>query len=255
MFDQASTPDDAPPGAPAAAAPRVLVVDDHESIRTPLAAYLHREGLQVATAASATAMQAQLAAASFDLVVLDRMLPDGDGLQLCEQLGETHGLPVILLTARAALADRVAGLRTGADDYVVKPFEPAELLARIHAVLRRQARAARPARTDARLCFDGWCFAPARRELRDPDGAQVPLGEAEFQLLKVLVHHANQVLSRDRLLDLTQRGEQTVFDRSIDTQISRLRRKLEADPRRPTLIKTAWGNGYIFVADVRALPA
>jgi two-component system OmpR family response regulator len=241
---------------PAARAPaRVLVVDDHADIREPLAQYLVRCGLQVAGAASAAGMHAQLAAQRFDLVVLDIMLPDADGLSLCRHVSGTLGLPVILLTARAALPDRVAGLQTGADDYVVKPFEPSELLARIQAVLRRQSRAAAAPARATRLRFDGWTFDLARRSLHDVADQPLPLSEAEFQLLAVLVAHANEVLSRDRLLDLTQRSAQSVFDRSIDTQISRLRRKLEADPRRPALIKTAWGNGYIFVADVRPLPA
>ncbi|MGC3985560.1 MAG: response regulator [Pseudorhodoferax sp.] len=253
MFDHAGQPDDAAAGqAPAEAAVRVLVVDDHEDIRVPLAAYLRRCGLQVATAGSAAAMHAQLAGQAFDLVVLDIMLPDASGLDLCRDIGGAPGLPVILLTARATLGDRVAGLQTGADDYVVKPFEPSELLARIHAVLRRQARPLLPAARSSVLVFDGWRFDVARRELRDRAGQDVPLSEVEFQLLLVLVQHANEVLSRERLLDLTQRGEQSVFDRSIDKQISRLRQKLEADPRKPALIKTAWGNGYIFVANVSA---
>jgi two-component system OmpR family response regulator len=253
MFDHAGTPGDAAAGqAPAEAPVRVLVVDDHEDIRVPLATYLRRCGLQVATAGSAAAMHAQLAGSPVDLVVLDIMLPDASGLDLCRTIGGALGLPVILLTARAALNDRVTGLQTGADDYVVKPFEPSELVARIHAVLRRQARTALPAARSSGLVFDGWTFDVARRELRDRAGQDVPLSEVEFQLLLVLVQHANEVLSRERLLDLTQRGEQSVFDRSIDKQISRLRQKLEADPRKPALIKTAWGNGYIFVANVSA---
>lgn len=234
---------------------RVLVVDDHADIREPLAQYLQRCGLQVRTAGSAAGLHAQLASRPFDLVVLDIMLPDGDGLDLCRHIDTTLATPVILLTAKAALRDRVAGLQTGADDYVVKPFEPSELLARIHAVLRRQSRAPAPAVRRTCLAFDGWVFDLARRELRTPAGQPLALSEVEFQLLSVLVAHANEVLTRERLLDLTQRNEQAVFDRSIDTQISRLRRKLEADPRRPALIKTAWGNGYIFVANVRAVPA
>lgn len=251
MFDHAGAPDDAAAGQAAAeAAVRVLVVDDHEDIRVPLATYLRRCGLQVATAGSAAAMHAQLASAPFDLVVLDIMLPDASGLELCRRIGAS--LPVILLTARAALGDRVTGLQNGADDYVTKPFAPSELLARIQAVLRRQARAAPASARTAPLRFDGWRFDLARRELRDAAGQDVPLSEVEFQLLSVLVQHANEVLSRDRLLDLTRRSGEAVFDRSIDKQISRLRHKLEADPRRPALIKTAWGNGYIFVAQVSA---
>jgi two-component system OmpR family response regulator len=238
-----------------AAAPRVLVVDDHAEIRDALSAYLRRQGMEVVTAANAAGMHLQLVQHSVDLIVLDIMLPDQDGLSLCQQLSGSLGTPVILLTARAGLQDRIAGLQHGADDYVVKPFEPSELVARIHAVLRRQARPAPAASSGALLGFDGWVFDAARRTLTDPHGQPVAMSEAEFQLLSVFMGHANEVLSRDRLLDLTQRRDQRVFDRSIDTQVSRLRRKLEADPRHPKMLKTAWGNGYIFVADVRAVPA
>lgn len=230
---------------------RVLVVDDHADIREPLAEYLRRNGLQVATAADGPEARAMLAGASFDLIVLDIMLPGEDGISLCRFVSLTLGVPVIFLTAMAAPHQRVAGLETGADDYVVKPFDPAELVARIRTVLRRQARTAQAARP--RLGFLGWVLDMGRRELFDAAGRPVVLSEAEFQMLGVLAAHPNTVLSRERLLDLTQRSDLEVFDRSVDTQISRLRRKLEVDPRRPSLIKTAWGNGYLFVADVRAL--
>jgi two-component system OmpR family response regulator len=235
----------------------VLVVDDHTDIREPLAEYLRRRGLRVDTAASAVEMRGLLSRRSFDLIVLDIMLPDEDGLSLCRFVVRTLGTPIIFLTAMAALHQRVVGLETGADDYVVKPFDPAELVARIRTVLRRQARAANPhAGAGAmRFGFEGWIFDMSRRELFDRAGRQVMLSEVEFRMLDVLVAHPNVVLTRERLLDLTQRGDLDVFDRSVDTQISRLRRKLEDDPRRPTLIKTAWGNGYLFAADVRALAA
>lgn len=235
---------------------RVLVVDDHADIREPLAAYLGRQGLAVSIAADAQQARHLLRHLPFDIVVLDIMLPDEDGLSLCRHVMRTLDTPVILLTAMAAPPDRVAGLETGADDYVVKPFDPAELVARIRTVLRRHRRGAPAARVaPVRFSFDGWIFDAARRELVDPAGQPVLLSEAEHQLLAVLVARPNVVLSRDQLLDLTQRDGQQVFDRSIDTQISRLRRKLEADPRRPEMVKTAWGNGYLFVADVRPLAA
>ncbi len=234
--------------------PRVLVVDDHADIREPLADYLRRNGLHVTTAANAVEARAMLDAQAFDLIVLDIMLPGEDGLSLCRFVTPTLGIPVIFLSAMAESHQRVTGLETGADDYVVKPFDPPELVARIRTVLRRKVRASRPpAAQEPRFGFAGWVLDVARRELIDVAGRPVPLSEAEFQMLGVLVRHPNTVLTRERLLDLTQRGDLEVFDRSVDTQISRLRRKLEADPRRPALIKTAWGNGYLFVADVRML--
>ncbi len=235
--------------------PHVLVVDDHADIREPLEAYLARSGLAVSTAASAREMRARVAARSFDLIVLDIMLPDEDGLSLCRYVTSTMNTPVIFLTAKSATPDRVAGLETGADDYMIKPFEPSELVARIRTVLRRRARdqGAGPQPAAIRFGFDGWVFDATRRELFAPTGEQLPISEAEFQMLSVLVSHPNLVLSRERLLDLTQRNESQVFDRSVDTQISRLRRKMEPDPRRPAMIKTAWGNGYIFVANVQRL--
>ena len=230
---------------------RVLVVDDHADIRDSLAAYLRRNGLDVATAADASEARTMLAERPFDLIVLDIMLPGEDGMSLCRFVSPKLGVPIIFLTAMAAPHQRVAGLEIGADDYVVKPFDPPELVARIRTVLRRQARTVRP--VEPRLGFEGRVLDMGRRELLDATGLPVQLSETEFQMLSVLVAHPNTVLTRERLLDLTQRGDLEVFDRSVDTQISRLRRKLEVDPRRPSLIKTAWGNGYLFVADVRVL--
>lgn len=237
--------------APAESSAQVLVVDDHLDIREPLVTYLGRCGLRAHGVADGMAMRAQLALQHFDLIVLDIMLPGEDGLSLCRHVAETVGTPVILLTAKAGLAERVRGLDVGADDYLVKPFDPPELVARIRAILRRQNRAAAAPARASRLRFDRWVFHPSGRELCDTQGRAVPLSEVECQLLSVLVANANQVLSRDTLLELTQRGDQSVFDRSIDTQISRLRRKLERDARRPELIKTVWGNGYLFAAEVR----
>ncbi|MFJ3058578.1 response regulator [Herbaspirillum sp. NPDC087042] len=239
----------------------ILVVDDHPDICEPLAAYLRRQGLQVSMAFSAAQARALLQAQAFDLVVLDVMMPGEDGLSLCRHIGEHLGTPVILLTAMAASSDRVRGLDTGADDYVVKPFDPPELLARIRSVLRRLARQLTgPALAPApvlslplpvrRYLFDTWTLDVERRELLDSAGASVTLSSVEYRLLRVLVEHPNTVLSRDRLLDLTAGTEALAFDRSIDSQVSRLRKKLESDPRKPSLLKTIWGNGYLLAAQV-----
>jgi two-component system OmpR family response regulator len=239
----------------------ILVVDDHQDIRNPLADYLRRQGLAVSTAADAADTRALLERQAFDLIVLDVMLPGEDGFSLCRYVVERLGTPVILLTAMAAPANRVTGLETGADDYVTKPFDPRELVARIKTVLRRLGRAAR-APFDAnspapvkRYRFGNWTLDIEKRELLAPDGAAIPLSAAEYRLLRVLVENPHTVLSRDQLLDLTSGGEAQTFDRSIDSQVSRLRKKLEANPRRPSLLKTAWGDGYLFATDVRALPS
>lgn len=233
---------------------RILVVDDHADIRDPLAAFLRRHDLEVLTAADAATARTLLRQHQIDLVVLDIMLPGEDGLSLCRHLAETSSTPVILLTAMASQDDRVAGLEIGADDYVTKPFDPRELVARIKGMLRRLSRAA-TGWHGRRYAFGDWTLDMARRELRDAGGEPVALSTSEFRLLGVLVERAGKVLSRDELLDLTRDGEVQNFDRSIDSQVSRLRKKLESDPRRPRLLKTSWGDGYVFTADVKPLPA
>ncbi len=233
---------------------RILVVDDHADIRDPLAAFLRRHDLEVLTAADAASARTLLRQHPIDLVVLDIMLPGEDGLSLCRHLAETSSTPVILLTAMASQEDRVAGLEIGADDYVTKPFDPRELVARIKGMLRRLSRAA-TGWHGRRYAFGDWTLDMARRELRDAGGEPVALSTSEFRLLGVLVERAGKVLSRDELLDLTREGEVQNFDRSIDSQVSRLRKKLESDPRRPRLLKTSWGDGYVFTADVKPLPA
>lgn len=242
---------------------RILIVDDHQDIREPLATYLRRYGFDVTTAVDGVEMRALLAQAHYELIVLDVMLPGEDGFSLCRYVAERIATPVILLTAMDEQADRIAGLEIGADDYVVKPFDPRELVARIKSVLRRTTgpRAPEPVPVPApigveggRYGFEGWVFDTRRRELRDPAGLPVLLSTAEFHLLRVLVTHPNVVLSRNRLLDLTSRVEEaSVFDRSIDSQVSRLRKKLELDPRKPSLIKTARGDGYLFAGRVAVL--
>jgi two-component system OmpR family response regulator len=231
---------------------RILVVDDHADIRDPLAAFLRRHELDVLTAPDAATARTLLRQHPIDLVVLDIMLPGEDGLSLCRHLAETTSTPVILLSAMASQDDRVAGLEIGADDYVTKPFDPRELVARIKGMLRRLRRAA-AGWQGRRYAFGDWTLDMDRRELRDALGEPVALSSAELRLLGVLVERAGKVLSRDELLDLTKDGEAQGFDRSIDSQVSRLRKKLESDPRRPRLLKTSWGDGYVFTADVQSL--
>jgi len=244
--------------------PCILIVDDHQSIRDPLATYLRRYEFDVETVADGRAMRELLAQRSFSLIVLDIMMPGEDGLSLCRFVSERLQIPVILLTAVTDQADRVAGLEVGADDYVVKPFDPRELVARIRSVLRRsQARAPVPAEASVAtaatveagrvLTFDGWTFDLDRRQLSNPEGRQIGLSTSEFHLLRVLVDNPNRVLSRVQLLDLTHGADSAQFDRSIDTQISRLRRKLEVDARNPALLKTVRGDGYLFAARVETL--
>jgi len=230
----------------------ILVVDDHRDIRVSLARYLAGQGFRVTTAADARSARRQLPAAAIDLVILDIMMPGEDGLSLCRYLRETTTIPIILLTAVADETDRVIGLEMGADDYVTKPFSPRELLARIRAVLRRAT--ALPTQRDTTdeqtLRFDRWLFHVPRQELEDETGLAVTLSTGEFRLLLAFVRNPGHVLSREQLLDLTQGRETEVFDRSVDNQVSRLRRKIEYDSAKPQLIKTVWGGGYRFTAQV-----
>jgi two-component system OmpR family response regulator len=240
--------------ADTAPSPHVLVVDDHRDIRETLAKYLSRNGFRVSVADGGGEMRRVMKTAAVDLVVLDIMMPGDDGLTLCRGLREGGNTPVILLTAVAEDTDRIVGLEVGADDYLTKPFNPRELLARIRAVLRR-ANAAPPGERDLapatrRLAFDRWIFDTERRELIDAKGVTVPLSTAEYRLLTAFVKRPGIVLTRDQLLDLTSGRAAEVFDRSIDNAVSRLRRKIEADPKSPALIKTVWGGGYTFTATV-----
>jgi two-component system OmpR family response regulator len=230
---------------------RLLLVDDEAALREPLAEYLSRQGFAVRQAASAAEARNRLREELPDLVLLDIMMPGEDGLSLCRHLAESQAIPTILLTARGEATDRIVGLEIGADDYVVKPFEPRELVARIRSVLRRAAKGAPPPAEDEQLEFDGWRLDPLKRRLSDPEGALVSISSAEFRLLMAFLEHPRQVLDRDRLLDLVQGREAHLFDRAVDNQISRLRRKIEADNRNPVLIQTVWGGGYMLAADVR----
>ncbi|MEH3037415.1 MAG: response regulator [Sphingomonas adhaesiva] len=236
--------------------PHLLLVDDERSIREPLAAYLTRQGFRVTQAADAESARTRMAAYAIDLVVLDIMMPGEDGLSLCRHIRAHGDTPVILLTARAEETDRIVGLEMGADDYVVKPFSPRELSARIKTVLRRVAGPGgvrQHAPEASAYAFAGWVLKTGERALVDREGVSVALSTGEYNLLLALVQRPRQVLTRDQLLDLTQGREAAAFDRAIDNQVSRLRRKIEADPKAPEIIKTVWGGGYAFSTDVTRL--
>ena len=237
------------------ASPHVLVVDDHRDIRDLLGRYLAQHGFRVSAAEDAAAARRILKTAAIDLVVLDVMMPGEGGLQLTRSLREAGDTPIILLTAMGEETDRIVGLEMGADDYLVKPFNPRELVARIRTVLRRAQALPRPPREPAanegRVRFDRWQLDLTRRELLDEAGVAVPLSTGEFRLLAALLERPGLVLTRDQLLDLTRGRAAGLFDRSIDNQISRLRRRIERDPARPELIKTVRGDGYSFVGRVR----
>jgi len=232
----------------------IAIVDDNKDIRTLLSRYLSENGYRVTSAGDGQELRRFLQTSVPDLVVLDIMMPGEDGLSLCRYLREVTTIPIILLTAVTAETDRIVGLEMGADDYVTKPFNPRELLARIKAVLRRTnsmpPKQQRP--KSQRLRFGPWVLDVSKRELLDQAGLATPLSTAEYRLLMVLLDHPQAVLTRDQLLDLTVGRVSDVFDRSVDNQVSRLRKKIEADPRNPELIKTHWGGGYCFTAEVEA---
>lgn len=233
-------------------APHILVVDDHREIRDLVSRALVREGYRVSTAIDGRAMRKALADGRIDLVLLDLMLPGEDGLSLCRSLRAESNIPVIMLTAKGDEVDRVIGLEMGADDYMAKPFGSRELIARIKAVLRRAGNAtAAGSRSPSKLYrFDSWALDTGARELLREDGVAVPLSTGEYDLLITLVERPQRVLNREQLLDLARGRGATAFDRSIDTQVSRLRKKLERDPGDPKIIKTVWGGGYMFAPTV-----
>ncbi|MBW9257844.1 MAG: response regulator [Candidatus Thiodiazotropha sp. (ex. Lucinisca nassula)] len=232
--------------------PHILVVDDHQEIRTLLQRFLTDHEYRVTTASNGMEMKKRLQDAAIDLIVLDLMMPGDDGLTLCRNLRAESNIPVIMLTAMGEETDRIIGLEMGADDYLAKPFNPRELLARIKAVMRRMdtmPEASKP-ELPQQLDFLGWTLRPASRELTDPYQTLVPLSTAEFTLLMAFVTRPGRVLSRDQLLDLARGREARAFDRAIDTLVSRLRRKLRDQPRNPQIIKTVRGGGYLFAAKV-----
>ncbi|KAA0578142.1 response regulator [Azospirillum sp. Sh1] len=236
--------------------PHLLVVDDDREIRSLVAQFLTKHGYRVTGVRDGAEMMRTLDGARVDLIVLDLMLPGEDGLSLCRRLRaapQTAQTPVIMLTAMGEETDRIVGLEMGADDYLAKPFSPRELLARIKAVLRRVSAppvAGAPAAAGTVLRFEGWSLDLTKRELRSPDGVLVQLSAGEYDLLVAFVEHPQRVLTRDQLLDLARGRSAVPFDRSIDVQVSRLRRKIEPDPAEPALIKTVRGGGYLFTPTV-----
>ncbi|MDE2434817.1 MAG: response regulator, partial [Sphingomonadales bacterium] len=199
---------------------RILLVDDEETLRQPLAEYLSRQGFAITEAGSAADARSRLREETPDLVLLDIMMPGEDGLSLCRHLSETRSIPTILLTARGEAMDRVVGLEIGADDYVVKPFEPRELVARIRSVLRRAAKGGTSPVEDENFEFEGWTLDPLKRRLTDREGALISISSVEFRLLMAFLEHPRQVLDRDRLLDMVQGREAHLFDRAVDNQVS-----------------------------------
>jgi two-component system, OmpR family, response regulator len=227
------------------------VVDDDREIRASLRDYLRLRGFRASIASDSRELDRLLATANPDLIVLDIMMPGEDGLSVCKRLQETSQVPIILLTALTENTDRVVGLELGADDYVAKPFDPRELVARIRSVLRRSRMLPRrQQRARGLVRFDRWRLDLGRRELLREDDVAVKLSSGEHLLLVSLIEHAGLALTREQLLDLTKGREAQLFDRSIDNQISRLRRKVEADPKNPRIILTQWGGGYVFAAEV-----
>ena len=238
-------------------APHLLIVDDDKELCSLLSKFLSRHGYRVSVAHNGSEMASILEASRVNLVILDLMLPGEDGLVLCRRLRTTSTLPIIMLTAISDETDRIIGLEMGADDYLAKVPNPRELLARVRAVLRRAGPPEARASADQKriLEFAGWRLDVTHRQLFSAKNALVPLRAGEFDLLLALAERPQRVLSRDQLLDLSRGRSANIFDRSIDVQISRLRRKIEPDPKEPTLIKTVRSGGYILAANVVAVPA
>lgn len=234
--------------------PRIIVVDDEPELRQILREYLGRHGFTVRAAVSGHELDIQLAAEPADLLILDLSMPEEDGLSIARRIRARSSMPILILTAANDVVDRVVGLEVGADDYVTKPFDLRELLARVRALLRRtQSTSVIPARpkpvpdSENRVRFGKVLLDIDARSLLDADGAPLPLTAMEFDLLHAFAQNPNRVLTRDRLLDLAHNRDNEPFDRSIDIRIGRLRRKIEPDPAKPQVIKTVHGSGYMFV--------
>ena len=235
------------------ATPHILIVDDHREIRDLVSRALTKEGFRVSAVADGKAMRKALADGRFDLILLDLMLPGDSGLVLCREVRASSNIPIIMVTAKGEEVDRIVGLELGADDYLPKPFGTRELIARINAVLRRtrtDAEHAPRSQKAKRYTFDRWMLDLDARELIRNDGVSVALSTGEFDLLVAMVERPQRVLTREVLLDLARGRSAGAFDRSIDTQVSRLRKKLEVDPSDPRIIQTVWGGGYRFAPEV-----
>lgn len=234
----------------------ILIVDDDPEIGALLSDYLHKYDYRVSLAKEGGQMWRKLQESKVDLIILDVMLPGEDGISLCRQLRDSSDISIIMLSAVDGEADRVAGLEVGADDYLTKPFSPRELLARMKALLRRSTGVLGKQRQEAALAslpnleFSGWSLDQKKRRLLDPDGVTVPLSNSEYELLLAFIEHPHRVLTRDQLLDLTKGKAASPFDRSIDVQVGRLRKKIESSPKNPDIILTVRGGGYQFNATV-----
>ncbi|MBE9603360.1 response regulator [Acetobacteraceae bacterium H6797] len=234
-------------------APHILIVDDDREIRDLLSKFLEKQGFRISAARDGREARRLWPLGRYHLVVLDLMMPGESGLDVARWLRGQSDVPIVMLTAMSEETDRIVGLELGADDYVAKPFNPRELLARIRAVLRRASGegGTTPKEPPAKaIRFSGWELEPARRRLLNPEGVEVPLTGGEYELLMLLVDRANRVLTRDMLMDLLRGRQAGPFDRAIDVAVSRLRRKLEDDGRNPNLIKTVRGGGYVLAATV-----
>jgi two-component system OmpR family response regulator len=231
---------------------RLLIIDDDREIRDLVSRFLSKHGFRVSTGRDGKEMHAALAVEHIDLIILDLMLPGRSGLELCRDLRAKSAIPILMLTAMGEETDRIVGLEMGADDYLAKPFSPRELLARVRAILRRANVITAPSRapTAKHLRFAGWKLDLGRRRLEAPEGVIVDLTTGEFELLVAFAEHPQRVLTRDQLLDLARGRDATPFDRSVDVQVSRVRRKIEADPKVPSMIVTVRGDGYLFTPDV-----
>jgi two-component system OmpR family response regulator len=230
--------------------PNILIVEDDRQTRDLIVRYLHEHSFAVHAATNGREMDRHLSQNRIDLIVLDLMLPGEDGLSLCRRLRASSQVPILMLTAKSEEIDRIVGLEIGADDYLGKPFNPRELLARIRAILRRKGSEPQDGDGARRFHFSGWTLDVGLRQVLSPEGARIAITGAEFDLLHALCLRPGRVLSRDQLLDLTQGRAAGPFERSIDVLVSRIRQKIERDPRNPEIIRTIRSGGYLFAPEI-----
>ncbi|CDZ28991.1 MULTISPECIES: response regulator transcription factor [Neorhizobium] len=235
---------------PNSASAKILIVEDDFEIGNLLASTIQESGMLPTVAEDGNVMQSLLRSNSYDLIILDVMLPGEDGLSICKRIRSERTIPIILLTALGEEVDRIVGLEVGADDYITKPFSPREVVARIRSLLRRASYGLTSSSAQRKLRFDGWVIDPMRRRLHDPSNARIALTTTEFDLLLAFCRNPGRVITREELLLFTHSGLAGPIERSIDVHISRLRQKIEADPREPTLLQTVRLGGYTFTASV-----